>query len=230
MTVQTKASGNGVPATEGVTNRISPIQTVVISKPIVHRFQVELIGITPLLMCRMSEKVGKAIRNSGKERQGKAKKKEERDPPEVQMNDARHISVEGWDGIHCGSFRGAMIDAARSVEEITMVELKQAIFVKADGFGAETGEPLVRIDGDGPKIYSNICRNSAGTALPRHRPIYMEWGAILNLEINGAILSVESAMNLLAIAGQFCGIGEWRPSAPKSKTGDFGRFVIKSAG
>lgn len=133
--------------------------------------------------------------------------------------------MDGWDGIHAGGIRAAIIDAARSVDGLTMTALKQAIFVRADGLSPE-GSPLVRLYGPSPVKFSNMCRTTTGVAYPRHRPIYHGWEATLTLEINGHILSQEAAVNLVSLAGFTCGLGEWRPTSPKSKTGDYGRFEI----
>ena len=113
-----------------------------------------------------------------------------------------------------------------------MTALKQAVFVAADGY-SEEGVPLVRVHGANPgddirvACFSNICRTTTGVAYPRHRPKYFPWSAVLRLEVNGHLLSAEAAVNLVSLAGQFCGLGEWRPTSPKSTTGDFGRFEVK---
>ena len=178
-------------------------------------------GITPLLVCKFDEKVKREMEEKT---EGKAKNKKAPKDPEAEWNAARHISTKGWDGIHAGGIRAAIIDAARSVDGLTMTELKQAVFVKADGYSKE-GAPLVRIYGE-PRKFSNMCRTTTGVAYPRHRPIYENWSAVLTIDANGAILSREALANLVSLAGFTCGLAEWRPTSPKSKTGDYGRFEI----
>lgn len=200
-------------------------RAVVIPRLEVRRFVVPVRGITPLLICKFDQKVQQELMEKT---EGKAKNKRAPKDPEAEWNAARHVAVKsrtgkaGWDGIHAGGVRAAMIDAARLVDGLTMTELKQMIFVVADGYGSD-GAPLVRIDGVGEK-HSGMCRTTTGVAYPRHRPIYYEWGATITLDIVG--LSEENALNLLSIAGFTCGVGEWRPTAPKSKTGDMGRFAV----
>ena len=46
------------------------------------------------------------------------------------------------------------------------------------------------------------------------------------VEINAGILSVEQVINLCDLAGQTEGVGEWRPSSPKSATGVYGRWSV----
>lgn len=203
------------------------IQTVKIPKPVIHHLKVRIRGVTPLIICRMSTKAQNAIRESGQAGSGKGKGKSSapRDTPQQQCDDARHISSAGWDGIHTGSFRGAIIEAARNIRGLTMTSLKQAIFIRADGFGKDQGEPLVRIYGK-HELFSNICRTSTGQPIPRYRPIYREWECVLTLEVNGHLLDVQSVINLISYAGQFSGIGEWRPTSKMSLTGEHGRFEV----
>lgn len=194
---------------------------VMIPEPKVLHLVLPIRGITPLIVCRMDQKTQNELRAAT---EGGARNKKEAKDPEKEWNSARWVSTEGWDGVHAAGIRAAIISAARSVDGVTMAALKQGVFVKADGQSAE-GVPLVRITGE-PKCFSNICRTTTGVAYPRHRPKYDEWSMVLNLTINGHILSYAAAANLVALAGAFSGLGEWRPTAPKSMTGDFGRFEI----
>jgi len=211
--------GGGQPAGGGEVHR-----GVVIPRPKILNIRLTVRGITPLIVCRMDQKTQDEMRAKT---EGKAKNAKEAKDPEREWNAARWVSTDGWDGIHAAGVRAAVISAARSVDGLTMTELKQAIFVNADGYSAE-GVPLVRIDGKA-RCFTNICRTTTGVAYPRHRPKYDDWKLTLNLTVNGHILSEEQAANLVALAGAFSGLGEWRPTAPKSMTGDFGRFEIVEA-
>lgn len=228
--VYTVASKNGT--ANGTTNRLANVeerQGVSIPAPLIYRLQLPIRGISPLLMCRFDEKVKEEMeaKGSGKARNKKVLQKD----PEAEFNAARWISTEGWDGIHAGGFRAALISAARSVDGLTMTALKQAIFIIANGYAAD-GTPLVRINKPAgitspwPQLDTRMCRTTTGVPYPRHRPLYWPWGALLTLEVSGAILTESSAANLVAIAGRFCGVGEWRPTSKQSFTGDFGRWEI----
>ncbi len=215
------------PQPKGNKPKASEDGRLLIPKPEVHLLRVRIRGISPLLICRMSAKAVNQIKESGDAKKGKPKSTAARATPDEQFNDARHISSEGWDGIHCGAFRGAMIEAARSIQGVTMAGLKQAIFVHADGYGCETNDPLVRIIcEDGPVRFDNICRTATKQPIPRSRPMYREWGALVTFEVNASILDPQSAINLLGFAGRFCGVGEWRPSSKENLTGEMGRFMI----
>lgn len=229
MVATKKPSTNGRGTTlPGKPSEPTPV-TIQIPKLNILSIRLKVLGITPLIQCRFDEKVKQAMADKT---EGKAANKKSPKDPEAEWNAARWISTEGWDGIHAGGLRAAIIDAARSVDGLTMTELKQAVFVKADG-RSKDGSPLVRIYGPKPEKFSNMCRTTTGVAYPRHRPMYKVgdewnegWGMILQLELNAHILSQEAAVNLVSLAGFTCGVGEWRPTSPKSKTGDNGRFKI----
>lgn len=196
-------------------------QAVVIPRLQILRLRLPIRGITPLIMCRFDEKVRAEMEAKT---EGKAKNKKAPKDPEAEWNAARWVSTEGWDGIHAGGVRAALIDAVRSVDGLTMTAVKQAIFIRADGRAAD-GTPLVRIHGQAER-FSNMCRTTTGVAYPRHRPIYKDWRCVLQLEVNEHILSRDAAVNLVSLAGFTCGLGEWRPTSPKSRTGDNGRFEL----
>lgn len=56
----------------------------------------------------------------------------------------------------------------------------------------------------------------------RHRPRWDQWGAKFDLEVDENLLSPDMAHQLLAEAGQSIGIGDFRPE----KRGPFGRFMV----
>lgn len=199
---------------------------VVIPRPNVIEFTIPIRGIAPLVISAMSAKVLQAIAGSGKGSRGSAKLKKAMDAPEVQYNASRYISTEGWDGVNAASFRAAIIDAARMVDGVTMTALKQAVFICADG-QTEEGVQLVRIHGE-RTMFSNVCRTKGRERqfCPRYRPRYEPWACHLRMRVNGHLLTRDSAVNLVALAGQFCGVGEWRPTATESKTGSFGLWEI----
>lgn len=195
---------------------------IVIPKPEILQVTVRIKGLTPLMIAKFSQK---AITEIEESYAGKPKNKKKEYDPQAESDLLRHISTEGWDGFHAASIRAAMISACRNVKTAKMTEMKQAIFVIADGMD-DKGTPLVRIDCEDRGIHNGIVRLANGTACVRNRPIYHTWGATVRLQVYAGLLSGESAINLLAMAGRFCGIGEWRPSSKESTTGSYGTFEI----
>lgn len=230
-----KAKSAPVPSTNGKhVNRIAaaipaesrPSATdggaIVIPKPEILQIEARIRGLTPLMIAKFSQKAIVEIEESYA---GKPKNKKKEYDPKTESDLLRHVSTEGWDGFHAASVRGAMISACRNVKTAKMTEMKQAIFVIADGHD-DKGTPLVKIDCEDRSIHNGTVRLANGTAAVRNRPIYPTWAATVRLQVFAGLLSSESAVNLLALAGRFCGIGEWRPSSKESTTGSFGTFEI----
>jgi hypothetical protein len=60
----------------------------------------------------------------------------------------------------------------------------------------------------------------------RVRPLFRQWGAtgtltVIDAELSGITKPV--LQKIMDVAGSLCGLGDWRPSSPKS-SGTFGRF------
>jgi hypothetical protein len=69
-------------------------------------------------------------------------------------------------------------------------------------------------------------RTTTGQPYMSYRPIYRDWWVTLVIEYNAARIDAQGVLNLVSNAGYFVGVGEHRPSAPKSKTGDNGRWEL----
>ena len=176
-------------------------------------------GITPLMTHRFSEKAKKQML----EDQIKTKAKAKRPPqdPEAEYNAARSIIDGKNDGFPAVGFKAAIVGAARLFDGISMTALKQAIYVAGEG-----PEQLVRINGT-PVMREDVTRVGMGTANLRYRPIYHPWGALLSVTYVPTMIDEASVLALVDAAGMG-GVGEWRPSAPKSATGSYGQFQVSS--
>jgi len=58
----------------------------------------------------------------------------------------------------------------------------------------------------------------------RVRPRFSNWSASGTLTVLDKTLTTETLQNILTFAGAFSGVGDWRPSSPKSP-GQFGTFT-----
>lgn len=81
----------------------------------------------------------------------------------------------------------------------------------------------------GAHIRMDLVRLESGVADVRFRGEFLQWSCDLEIEFNEAIISPAQLTNLVQAAGQ-SGIGEWRPSSPNVRSGEFGRFFIKQQG
>lgn len=60
-----------------------------------------------------------------------------------------------------------------------------------------------------------------------YRPEFFGWSADLNIVYNAQVITIEQIVSLFNLGG-LGGVGEWRPSAPKNKSGSHGMFEIES--
>ena len=217
------ASANGKTAAHGA----AETETFVIEAPDIRTIEVPIRGISPLIVHAWSVKA-KAMMLE-KQTKGKARTKT-REPknPEQDYQDSRYISDDGWDGVPAAGFKAAMVAACRQVEGLSMVLAKTLFFVEADGRSTRQNVELVRIHGT-PRMREDMVRLETGTADLRYRAEFPVWSATLHIRFDAGVVQHGSVLNLLARAGESIGVCEWRPSAPRSSTGQCGRFRILTA-
>jgi hypothetical protein len=184
--------------------------------------ELEIVGFTPLLVCAWSEK---AMNMMLAKQQKKATRGKEAKDPEADYKASRYISTEGWDGIPAGGVKGCLVNACRAVDGLPMTLAKRMIFVRGQGRTAE-GQELVRIYGEHKMHKAMVRIDNGGTADIRFRAIYPQWSVKLELEFLANVVSAEQVANLVELAGFIEGLCEHRPGAPKSCTGNNGRFRI----
>lgn len=179
---------------------------------------VEVEGLTPLIVHRFDEKAKKTMLDA----QVKTTAKTKRPPqdPQAEYEASRYRLADGGDGMPAVAFKAAIIGAARLFEGLTMVALKQSVFVMGDG-----SEQLVRINAE-PRMREDVVRVGMGTANLRYRAEYWPWTAHLVIGYVESMISADSVLTLVNAAG-LGGVGEWRPSAPKSSTGSYGTFAVR---
>lgn len=184
-----------------------------IARPIAQ-FTVE--GIAPLATHAWSEKARKMMREA---QQSRSRKKKEPKDPQAEYEAAFYRLEDGTPGIPAAAFKKAIIDGARSFDGVTMAMLKQSVYVIGEGT-----EQLLRIDGE-PEIWESAVRVGMGVADLRYRPRFFPWSVTLRVQFNANVLDVDAVATLLD-AGGMAGVGEWRPSSPKSSTGSYGTFRV----
>jgi hypothetical protein len=192
------------------------VQTITISRLERALVEIPIRGETPLIMQRWSEKSRQQMLEA--QQPGTRRKKDARDP-EADYQAAFYRLDDGTPGMPATAFKAAIADAARFYDGVTMVSLKTAIAVKGIG-----SEQLVPIVGD-YRMREDTPRNANGVADLRYRPEFWPWSATLLVEYLPSMLDGQSVWNLTDAAGRV-GVGSWRPSSPKSKSGTFGQFRV----
>lgn len=188
---------------------------------VLHRLQrnlatIPITGQTPLIPHKWSEKAKRMMLDK---QQGKAVAKKAPKNPEQEAYDATYWLEDGRPAMPATAFKAAIADAARHFDSLTIVTVKQSIFVVGEG-----SDQLVPISGD-MRMREDMPRNATGVADLRYRNEIFPWSADLHIEYVAAALTPEALLALVDAAG-LGGVGDWRPSAPKSKSGTYGRWTV----
>ena len=181
----------------------------------IRRVQIPIKGISPLVVHAWSEKIKRAIEDN---QAGKPKNsKHEMRNPEDECQQAKHISSKGWEGFPASGFKAAMIRGAKMIGMV-MKDTQTGFFVCAD----DELTQLVKINGD-CQLRTDMVRVGMGSADIRYRPEYPNWNAVLTIEFNEGVISLDQIHQLVMAAGYGCGIGEMRPEKTKF---NYGRFEL----
>lgn len=178
--------------------------------------EVPIVGQTPLIPHRFSEKARRMMPghpdSDSKRPKQKRKPKEEAEACLYKLGNALAFPATG--------FKAAMVGACRFFEKPSMTEAKQLFRIEGEG-----PEQLVKIGGNklGPR--EDPVRNANGSADLRYRYYIDGWSATLRIRFVPSRITRDSIVTLVDAAGRG-GVGDWRPSAPKSFTGTYGCFRV----
>lgn len=178
---------------------------------------VPIVGLSPVIPHKWSEKALRLMREAQSGSKTRAKK--EPKVPEDEAEAATYRLPDGRPGFPATGYKAAIVTAARFFDGLTMTALKSSVFVEGEG-----PDQLVALDGE-MTLREDTPRNATGVVDLRYRWQYMPWSATLRVTFLPTILDATSVHNLVDAAGNG-GVGDWRPSAPKSNTGTFGRFEV----
>lgn len=201
-------------------------QIVAIQPPDFRIIELQIEGTAPLVINRFSAKAIEQMRAT-QEAGSAAKSKRTREPKDFDalFENAKHVSVDGWEGIHAAAFRNGAISACRACN-YKMTHAKLAFSVFADGYDRVDGAPLVRLTHGEAEQYIAPTRNATGVVDLRIRPMYREWGALLRIRYDAGMLSAADVTALIQRVGLQVGIGEGRPDSKASAGLGFGLFEI----
>lgn len=173
-------------------------------------------GQTPLIPHRWSEKARRMMLDK---QQGKAVANKAPKSPKDEAHAATYWLDDGRPGMPATAFKAAIADAARHFDGIAIVTVKQSVFVVGEG-----DDQLVPIDGT-VSMREDMPRNANGVADLRYRNQIFPWRADLEIEYVASAITPGALVALVDAAG-LGGVGDWRPSAPKSKSGTYGRWHV----
>lgn len=148
--------------------------------------------------------------------------------------------VEGGGfGMPAPAFKACSVTAANDVG-LKMTEMRRAFHVNTYTVrikGPQITKPITEWDekykiqlvpyhAEGISMRMDMVRLESGVADIRFRGWWPVWSCTLEVEFNEGVISLEQLVNLFSEGGYGVGIGEWRPSSPYVKSGEFGRFKI----
>lgn len=237
MTATSAPSTNGidhapmVPASKRATASVAPPAPSAQIKPpefAVMHLPIQNMPGSPLVVNAFSSKARETMRATQEAGSvGKKNKIREGKDFEAAYQNARHIAVDGWDGVSANAFRASAIDACRLCG-FQMTVGRRALFVEPDGVSATDGTPLVRIHGE-PVPFEAMVRNATGVADIRIRPRWDVWRAVVRIRFDAQLFSAEDVLNLMWRAGEQNGICEGRPGSKGSFGQGWGLFQIDTA-
>lgn len=201
-------------------------QEIFIPEPNMQDASFTIVGTAPLMIAKFSEKAKNKMEET--QRAGstaRSKKTRSRRDFEADMQAARHISTDGWDGLAAAAFRNAMIDACRAVG-FQMTKGKLAVFILPDGFDRDEGTPLVRIVGEEPECSIMPVRNATGVVDLRARPMWRAWSMTVQVRYDADIFTLTDVSNLMMRVGVQVGVGEGRPYGKNGNGMGMGLFQI----
>lgn len=199
----------------------------------IQRVNIRIVGDTPLIVHKWSEKAKKEILDK-QMKKTVTKAKEARDPykefidsmywiqgePKKATPDDFEEAVKNgakW-GFPTNAIKQAGNSAAYRMKWVqNQMQLRSTYFITS-----EFGE-LAEIKGCIPEMREDSVKIGMGTSDLRYRAEFKNWYMDLSLEFNaGGDLTLEQIINIINLGGYGCGLGEWRVE----KDGINGRYHV----
>lgn len=185
-------------------------QAVTIPGLQIATFKLTLVGDSPLICNRFSEKAKKQMLDKQMKvaKQAKAAK-----DPQKDYEGSLYPLGKNKFGFPVVGFKAAAVDACSHAEGITKVEARGAFHINGE-FAEIQGSPSMRED---------TVKIAMGSTDLRYRGEFKTWSTTLEIRHNKNVLTMEQIVNLFNIGGFAIGVGEWRPQ----RDGSYGMFHVK---
>jgi hypothetical protein len=194
------AKKNATPASEA--------QAIELPRLKIAALELTLVGDSPLICHRWSEKAKKQMLDR---QMKKAKGAKEAKDPQKDYEESLYKMPDGKGyGFPTVAFKAAAVDAAAFVDGAKKTMMRGCFHVEGE---------LARVEGT-PSMREDMCRVGMGVADLRYRGEFKNWKTKLRIRYNASAISAEQIVNLFQTAGFAIGVGEWRPQ----KDGSYGMF------
>lgn len=184
-----------------------------------ERLYVNVVGRTPLILNRLSEKVmHELLMPRGRKNSAEKATSLKHDPLAEFRSSPNRIAEDDAPtllALPATAFKGALRTSALDVPGITKSALGRNSFIEGE---------LIGIYGV-PQILLSAVRSSDVARTPdiRSRCIVPHWCASFTVDFSLGVITEKSIVNLLANAGMTVGVGDWRP---EKGSGTFGQFDV----
>lgn len=185
-------------------------------------FDACILGTTPLILNRMSEKAMRQLMQpSGRKNSAQKASTAKHDPVEEFRASAyqdRNPKAPTLIQHLSSAFKGAIASAALDLPGANKSQISRLTWVNGE---------KIHIFGE-PKIFCAITRSADMNKTPdvRTRVIIPEWACTISVSYVSPILKSQGVGNLLASAGVTQGVGDWRTGKGK---GTYGSFEVVNA-
>lgn len=212
-------------------------------KPLeIQKFNIRLVGDTPLIMHAWSEKAKREMLEA-QQGKSKGKKKEPKNPvydfiqsmywlvgkPDVTSSMSEEDCEKAFvNAVQNGARFGFPVTAFKQAGNAAayrmgwvknQMGLRGAYFIDADADG------MVEIKSDVPEMREDMVRVGMGTADIRYRGEFRNWYVDLTVSYNkSGQYDMATIINIINAGGFVCGAGEWRPE----KDGQFGMYHVET--
>jgi hypothetical protein len=206
----------------GVVGEVDDIRHMEIPKRDFRQATLKLVGVSPLITHPWSEKAAKALEDS---QTGKAKQQKGARNPDEEWRAAAYVipgkeALPEWQPgkyfFPAAAFKHAFLYGVGQLDDV-----KKFPKTKATGWIFIDDDPVLQFSS--VSLRTDIGRNPTQ---PVYRPQFNEWSVDLRIGYNALSITIEQVAAIMDLGGFSGGVGEWRPSSPKNKSGSFGRFRV----
>ena len=173
-------------------------------------FNLEIVGIQPLISNRISEQTQKQIEDKRSRKGTKVRIKMAKLLPQERFEASMHKTIDGKYGYPAIGFKQSFIAAGRYLDSMSMEYLKGSIHVLGDILPLKYKEIRMRCD---------HTKKDPAT----YRAEFVGWSCILPISYNRDLISPEQIAQIFEYAGFHIGVGAWRPA----RSGQFGTYRVK---
>lgn len=178
-----------------------------------------VLGLAPLIMERMSEKVKGGLLSPSPKKNAAEKAATLKHEPLQEFRDSAYKAVSDTNAtrleLYSTAFKRAMATAALDIPGAKKAQIGRLTYVPGQ---------FIDIYGT-PKLMMSVVRSSDMNHTPdiRTRCVVPEWAAVVTVSYITPQLKQQAIANLLSAAGEYIGVGGWRP---EKGSGAFGRFAL----